>query len=52
MVNSNLNADLLDGYNVEGLFETLGSTKDANLTVQIGGTNKTINETINSTKES
>jgi hypothetical protein len=44
MVNSNLNADLLDGYNVEGLFETLGSTKDVNLTVQIGGTNKTIND--------
>lgn len=40
-VNNNLNADLLDGYHVETLFEEL-SLSSSTLTIKIGGTSKDI----------
>lgn len=40
-VNSNLNADLLDGYHVGGLFEEL-SFSSSTLTIKIGGISKNI----------
>lgn len=41
-LNTNLNADLLDGYQANGLFESLTSTKDSNLKIKIGGTEKSV----------
>lgn len=41
-VNANLNADLLDGFQATGLFQSLTSATDKNLYIKIGDTEKEI----------
>ena len=41
-VNTNLNADLLDGFQATGLFQSLTSAADKNLYIKIGDTEKEI----------
>lgn len=41
-VNTNLNADLLDGFQATGLFQSLTSAADKNLYIKIGNTEKEV----------
>ena len=41
-VNANLNADLLDGFQATGLFQSLTSAADKNLYIKIGNTEKEV----------